>query len=478
MKKALLLLVLLTAGAVAQTSQQLQNLEEQLRQARVVRDQQQQRLDDLKLGLQALSLQEQAALTTLEEVNARLQKLQNDQQKVARDVDFKKAQIANLDGQIEVTDARNNRLKTQVQSLMLTLYREKSNLYVELLAQEKNFYDVLIRRHYLDILSKQDLSVIEDLRSTMKQLAVQKAELDKLSNELKALQKQLASKLELVKTEKAKQQTAINALKQTKSGQQALVYQTSQAAVQTQQDIGSIFNNILAERERIEAERKRKEEEERKRREAEQRRLAEEKARLERQRRLAEEKARLEQQKKLAEQKARLEQQKKLADFRAEQERIKKEQAAIKAREDQLKQQAAISARNNAPLPTSLGTLAFPLKGGRVVVPYGRNGQLSTSIAGSQSSAPVTAAAEGRVISITINPNLGTVIMLAHNDAGSIYTIYTGLQSPTVREGQRISRGQLIGYTGGSPVSDPNTFDFWVAVRSGSGQTSYIAPGF
>ena len=34
----------------------LQNLEEQLKQARIVRDQQQRRLDDLRINLQALSL--------------------------------------------------------------------------------------------------------------------------------------------------------------------------------------------------------------------------------------------------------------------------------------------------------------------------------------------------------------------------------------------------------------------------------------
>ncbi|GEM48184.1 M23 family metallopeptidase [Deinococcus cellulosilyticus] len=475
-KRAILLTALLVTAASAQTTRQLQSLEEQLKQARIVREQQQKRLDDLRINLQALSIQEQAALGTLGEVNSRLQQLEKERLAVERDIDFKKAQIANLDSQIDITDARNNRLTTQVQNLMRTLYREKSNLYIELLGREKNFYDVLIRRHYLDILSKQDLTVIEELRNTKKQLATQKAELAKLTTDLNSLQRQLLDKLEAVKDEKSRQQQAINSLKKTKAGQQALVYQTSQAAVQTQQDIANIFNNILAERARIEAERKRREEEERKRREAEQRRLAEQKARLEQQRRLAEEKARLEQQKKLAEQKARLEQQKKLADFKAEQERIKKEQAAIKAREDQLKQQAAVSARNNAPLPSSVGTLSFPIKGGRVVVPYG-NGQLSTSIAGNQANAPVTAAAEGRVISITVNPNLGTMIMLAHNDANTMYTIYTGLQSPTVGLDQRVSRGQVIGYTGGSPVLDPNTFDFWVAVRSG-GQTSYISPGF
>lgn len=477
MKKRMLLTVLLVSAAFAQTNRQLQTLEQQLQQARIVREQQQKRLDDLRINLQALSLQEQSALGTLGEVNARLQKLERERLAVERDVAFKKAQIANLDGQIQITDARNARLKTQVQNLMVTLYREKSNLYIELLGREKNFYDVLIRRHYLDILSKQDLTVIEELRGTMKQLATQKAELARLTTDLNSLQRELLTKLEAVRDEKARQQQAINSLKQTKSGQQALVYQTSQAAVQTQQDIANIFNNILAERARIEAERKRREEEERKRREAEQRRLAEQKARLEQQRRLAEEKARLEQQRKLAEEKARIEQQKKLASFRAEQERIKKEQAAIKAREDQLKQQAAVSAKNNAPLPSNMGALSFPIRGGRVVVPYGRNGQLSTSIAGGQANAPVIAAAEGRVISITVNPNLGTMIMLAHNDANTMYTIYTGLQSPTVGVDQRVSRGQVLGYTGGSPVLDPNTFDFWVAVRSG-GQTSYISPGF
>lgn len=452
MKKTLLLTLLLVSGAFAQSNQQLQNLEEKLRQARIIREQQQRRLDDLKLGLQALSIQEQTALGTLGDVNSRLQKLEKERQSVEKDIDFKKAQIANLDSQLEVTDARNARLTTQVQTMMVTLYREKSNLYIELLGQEKNFYDVLIRRHYLDILSKQDLSVIEELKNTKKQLATQKAQLAKLSEELNALQANLIKKLDDVKAEKAKQQQAIRALKQTKAGQQALVYQTSEAAVQTQQDIANIFNSILNERARIEAERRRRAEEERLRREAEQRRLAE--------------------------QKARLAQQQKLARIKAEQDRIKKEQAAIQARETQLKQQAAVSAKNNAPLPTSVGALTFPLKGGRIVVPYGRNGQLSTSIAGGQANSPVVAAAEGRVISITVNPNLGTLIMIAHNDAGTLYTIYSGLQSPTVRADQRVSRGQLIGYTGGSPVSDPNTFDFWVAVQNGSGKPSYISPGF
>jgi septal ring factor EnvC (AmiA/AmiB activator) len=124
------------------------------------------------------------------------------------------------------------------------------------------------------------------------------------------------------------------------------------------------------------------------------------------------------------------------------------------------------------PLPATIGRLAFPVPGGRVAVAYGQEGPFQV-ISGPSPGSPVQAAAEGYVAGILYLPNLGYTVMLVHTE--SLSTVYTNLQEPLVAEGQRVSRGQLLGYTGGGLLIRPEELEFRVAVRVGE-ETRFVDP--
>ncbi|WP_022798401.1 murein hydrolase activator EnvC family protein [Thermus islandicus] len=124
------------------------------------------------------------------------------------------------------------------------------------------------------------------------------------------------------------------------------------------------------------------------------------------------------------------------------------------------------------PLPATVGRLAFPVPGGRVLVPYGQEGPFQV-IQGPAPGSPVQAAAEGYVAGILYLPNLGYTVMVVHTE--TLSTVYTNLQEPLVAEGQRVSRGQLLGYTGGGLLIRPEELEFRVAVRVGE-ETRFVDP--
>jgi len=124
------------------------------------------------------------------------------------------------------------------------------------------------------------------------------------------------------------------------------------------------------------------------------------------------------------------------------------------------------------PLPATIGRLAFPVPGGRVAVAYGQEGPFQV-ISGPSPGSPVQAAAEGYVAGILYLPNLGYTVMLVHTE--TLSTVYTNLQEPLVAEGQRVSRGQLLGYTGGGLLIRPEELEFRVAVRVGE-ETRFVDP--
>jgi septal ring factor EnvC (AmiA/AmiB activator) len=152
----------------------------------------------------------------------------------------------------------------------------------------------------------------------------------------------------------------------------------------------------------------------------------------------------------------------------------------LKRQEEERRRQEEVRRRQTAlqvvvpppPLPATIGRLAFPVPGGRVAVAYGQEGPFQV-ISGPSPGSPVQAAAEGYVAGILYLPNLGYTVMLVHTE--SLSTVYTNLQEPLVAEGQRVSRGQLLGYTGGGLLIRPEELEFRVAVRVGE-ETRFVDP--
>lgn len=152
---------------------------------------------------------------------------------------------------------------------------------------------------------------------------------------------------------------------------------------------------------------------------------------------------------------------------------LKREEEERRRQEEARRRQTALQVVvPPPPLPATIGRLAFPVPGGRVAVAYGQEGPFQV-ISGPSPGSPVQAAAEGYVAGILYLPNLGYTVMLVHTE--SLSTVYTNLQEPLVAEGQRVSRGQLLGYTGGGLLIRPEELEFRVAVRVGE-ETRFVDP--
>lgn len=151
-----------------------------------------------------------------------------------------------------------------------------------------------------------------------------------------------------------------------------------------------------------------------------------------------------------------------------EQELLEKQEAAIRAQLQQLlvkKQQEAAqhrssnssnsSSSDNVP-PVTSGAFMWPATGS-VTSGFGpRDGEYhyGIDIAKRGESVPVVAAADGYVFRSYYSSSYGNVVFISHVIDGQVYTtVYAHMASRLVSEGQTVSKGQLIGYTGNTGQS-------------------------
>ena len=80
-------------------------------------------------------------------------------------------------------------------------------------------------------------------------------------------------------------------------------------------------------------------------------------------------------------------------------------------------------------------------------------------------------AAEGNVLTVVNGANTGWVVIVQHTD--NVLTVYGGLSSVAVAQGQHISAGQTVGVTGGSPLYGATAAIFQLNVSNRS-----VSPGF
>lgn len=152
---------------------------------------------------------------------------------------------------------------------------------------------------------------------------------------------------------------------------------------------------------------------------------------------------------------------------RQEAERVARRQAlaeAARAAAVQAAQAAAVSAAQlDAGTLASPGWLSTPVEGARISSGYGyrvhpvlgyRKLHTGTDFA-APCGTPITAAADGTVVSAGWGGGYGNLVVLAHGDVGgsSLATAYAHQSRLVVSAGQQVSRGQLIGYVGTTGTS-------------------------
>lgn len=455
---SLMLAVPLTSAQT--TSEKLQQLQNELQQQKQLSAQQAQELQRLRQNIQNLSAQQKQTLARLDALANNVSALENEISALNARTALAERQLADLNSQIALTQARVDRLQTDVREILNTQYRDRSGRYLQLMSQSRSLSDLMIRMKYSNIAGQYNTQVIQTLRGEVLNLKNQQELQAQQTKALKDLQAKRNTTLTTLKAKRAEQGRLLAQLRASEQGQRALATQRQADQALTASTINQLVTQVVAERNRIEAERQRRLEEERRRRAEEARKLreAQERARLEaiRLARLRAEQERLQQQR--------------AAQLAAQrQAQLRREQAALQARQQQVRTEQQQVEQQLAPLPTALGPLGFPLPGGQVSAPYGTAGSPWIVLSGNP-DAQAVAAQEGNVLAVTYYASLGWVILIDHSSAVSAYF---GLRDPQVSVGNRVGRGTPLGTVGGSSIIGPDRMAF--QLRRGG---TPVNPGF
>jgi len=411
-----LLALLALAQDVATQEKRVKDLEAEAARAKALEQEAQARIQKLNQALVRLSKR----VADLLQEKARLEK------EIAR-LEAERAalrqEIARLEEAVRETEARIAKLekdlaalKERLQALMRSLHRERAGRYLPLL-RAQSFTDLAVRARWVGYISKQDADLVRQLQATLKALGEERERLKLLLQSLSEKERALAETQRKLEAERQNLLTTLASLRKEEEGKKALLRDALTDRQRLQSALAQLQARVLAERQRLLL--LKRQEEERRRQEEERRR----------------------------------------------QEEARRKQTALRPSPAQV-------VVPPPPLPATVGRLAFPVPGGRVVVPYGQEGPFQV-IAGPVPGSPVQAAADGYVAGVLYLPNLGYTVMLVHTEILS--TVYTNLQEPLVAEGQKVSRGQLLGYTGGGLLIRPEELEFRVAARVGE-ETRFVDP--
>jgi len=401
--------LLALAQDVATQEKRVRDLEAEAARAKALEQEAQARIQKLNQALARLSKR----VADLLQEKARLEK------EIAR-LEAERAalrqEIARLEEAARETEARIAKLekdlaalKERLQALMRSLHRERAGRYLPLL-RAQSFTDLAVRARWVGYISKQDADLVRQLQATLKALGEERERLKLLLQSLSEKERALAETQRKLEAERQNLLTTLASLRKEEEGKKALLRDALSERQRLQSALAQLQARVLAERRRL------------------------------------------------------------LLLKRQEEERRRQEEARRK--QTALRPSPAQVVVPPPPLPATVGRLAFPVPGGRVVVPYGQEGPFQV-IAGPVPGSPVQAAADGYVAGVLYLPNLGYTVMLVHTE--TLSTVYTNLQEPLVAEGQKVSRGQLLGYTGGGLLIRPEELEFRVAARVGE-ETRFVDP--
>jgi septal ring factor EnvC (AmiA/AmiB activator) len=418
-----LLAALLLAGSVraqqqVDTSQRdaLEREIEEYEQLRAARNRDIASIEE-ELGSTATVLQRRVAerdavSRELAELRAERARLQAEIARLGEDLEQTEAEIGGIVANLES-------LQERISALLVNLFTQRSGRYAQTLTKAASYHDLQVRSHYLALLTRQDVSLIEQLDQARIQLLAAQETL------AQQLAQQAAREEELRGTEASltgKQQELagiISELESTQAGQQVQRQALLQAQGEIEAALGDLGSKLSSEIRRL------REEEERLQREAAQ---------------------------------AFLEQRE------LEREKLLQRADETRARIENL----------TAPLLPASTDYSLPLASPSVVSRYGEENNSYLALRATAANAAVMSVEAGVVIAVSvISANDGYHVSVQHSN--ELATSYTNLQAPLVRVGDRVTRGQVLGYLGGGNLVPPDVLKLWVVVTQ-NGRTSFSDP--
>lgn len=331
--------------------------------------------------------------------------------------DATQAEIARLQGErtdtlqrIQAKEAELDALEARIQGLLVNLHRRRSPRFAQVLSQAETFHDLEVKNHLLGLLARQDVALVNDLNTVLAELAQLQGELSRQIAEQTEQEAALADQELQLRSAENDLQAVIDRLDATIAGQQA----QRRAALQQQAETDAQLQQIIGARQR---ERSRVEEAQRQRQQALQR---------------------------LSERE------------RRQREQLRQQDTARAARE--------VVADTLDPLPSGY---VYPVQG-RVSSGFGEGQRSYVTFRASEARAAVRAVADGEVIvNQSAGANDGFIVAVEHDN--SLVSVYGNLRPPLVELGDRVARGQVIGFLGGGALVPEDELRFYLSPQAGSG---------
>jgi septal ring factor EnvC (AmiA/AmiB activator) len=150
----------------------------------------------------------------------------------------------------------------------------------------------------------------------------------------------------------------------------------------------------------------------------------------------------------------------------------KREEAARRAAAAARGTGAARRAVERTTLTTSdLGSLGWPVEG-KVLYPFGRQTQANGTVLrwngigiAAEAGSAVRAVEAGTVVMAGPFEGYGPTVVLSHG--GGYYSLYLYLQSVTVKEGDQVTRNQIVGSVGGEKTPEGTHIEFQIRAPGG-----------
>jgi septal ring factor EnvC (AmiA/AmiB activator) len=405
-------------GGMAQVDTSLRDaLERQAAEYETLLEERQADIARIEDQLGATRAELEATLAERDRVSAQIASLTAEERELQARIEALEVERATTEAAIAREEAELDALRGRIRALLVNLHRQRAGRAVNALAGAESLHDLRVKNVYLNLLSRQDVDLVAEVDAQLATLSELRERLSAQLAEAAAARDELAGTRASLETARAELDAVIARLDATEAGQQAQRADLMRAQQALEAELADTERRLQAEIARLE------EEERRLRAEAE--RFAEDSDRRER--------------------------------LEAEADRTRERILALTSPQE----------------PNAAGFVA-PLEGGRLLSRYGEGNNSFVSLRAQAAGAPVFTVQSGVVIAAqSIGANDGWMLAVRHGPG--LTTVYTNLVEPPLLVGDRVERGQVIGFLGGGTLPPPDVLRLYVR-RDVGGREAFVDP--
>lgn len=412
-------LVVLGQAVMAQSNATTQELERDIAVYQENLAEREREQAEIEAALGELADELAAQIAERDRISTELVNLRRDQQALEGELAALERQVAANEARIGELEGQLEQLETRLQALLIALHKQRSNRYAQALADADSFFELRVRNHYLSELANQDVSILEDIRSTVRQLADTQTQLAEQVNARSATLAELqATETRLAASQRQLEQV-IGDLEASQAGQLALRQDVIQQQNSLEATISSARSALASERERLS------------RQAAEARRRAREAAAAER-------------------------------------------EAESRQLFDEAEQTEAAAAALAVPTRPLEDGYTLPFPNPQLSKRYGEEGPY-VFLRAEQDYTAVRAVKSGVVqIVQPVQANTGYLVVIAHDS--ELLSAYQNLQAPQLEIGDWVNQGDIIGYLGGGTLIPADTLKFFIGLSQAGGGAAWVDP--